>query len=63
MKADRAITVMIHRADHIALARARLAGAMRTIHDLGGISAVQAITSAEIERLKLSANDNGDWVG
>ncbi|KQW79735.1 hypothetical protein [Brevundimonas sp. Root1279] len=53
----------IQRADNIAIARARLAGAMRTIRDLGGMDAVRAITATEIERLTLSANDNGSWIG
>lgn len=63
MKADAAILAMRTRATSIEIERARLAGAMRAIRDMGGIDAVRSITAAEIERLTLSANDNKDWIG
>ena len=52
------------RADNIAIQRARLAGVMRTIFDMGGLDLVKACTAAEIERLPASvANDNANWIG
>lgn len=63
MKPEAAIRAMRDRADNIAIARARLAGALRTIRDLGGMQSVHNITAAEIERLTLNANDNGEWIG
>ena len=63
MRAAQAVIEMRNRADSIALARARLAGALITIRDLGGMDAVRAITATEIERLTLSVNDNGAWIG
>ena len=63
MKPDQAITAMRQRATNIAIERARLAGAMRAIRDMGGIDAVRTITASEIEKLTASANDNGAWIG
>ena len=60
---DRAILVMRERATTIQIERARLSGCLRTIRDLGGMDAVRAITATEIERLTLTANDNGAWIG
>jgi hypothetical protein len=63
MKPDQAITAMRQHATNIAIERARLAGAMRAIRDMGGIDAVRTITASEIEKLTASANDNGAWIG
>lgn len=52
------------KADNIAIQRARLAGVLRALFDLGGIDAVRSCTAAEIERLPHpNANDNGAWIG
>lgn len=56
-------SAMRQRADSLAVERARLAGCLRTIRDLGGMDAVRAMTATEIERLTLNANDNGVWIG
>lgn len=58
-----AITAMRERASTIEIERARLSGALRTIRDIGGMDAVRAVVKAEVERLTLSANDNGKWIG
>lgn len=50
-------------AANIAIERARLAGTLRAIRDLGGMDAVRAITATEIERLTLSPGEQGKWVG
>jgi len=63
MKPDRAITAMRERAANIEIERARLSGAMRAIRDMGGIDAVRTIAASEIEKLTMSANDNGAWIG
>lgn len=63
MKPDRAITAMRERAANIEIERARLSGAMRAIRDMGGIDAVRTIAASEIEKLTMSANDNGSWIG
>ncbi len=63
MKTDRAITAMRERAANIEIERARLSGAMRAIRDMGGIDAVRTIAASEIEKLTMSANDNGSWIG
>ena len=63
MKPDRAITAMRERAANIEIERARLSGAMRAILDMGGIDAVRTIAASEIEKLTMSANDNGSWIG
>lgn len=60
---DRAIIDIRDRADAVALARARMAGAMRTLRDFGGKAGVRAVFEAEFERLTASANDNKDWIG
>ena len=36
---------------------------MRAIRDMGGIDAVRTIAASEIEKLTMSANDNGAWIG
>lgn len=48
---------------NIEIERARMAGAMRTIRDLGGVDALRSITATELERLTVSANDNRKWIG
>lgn len=48
---------------NIAIERARLAGTLRAIRDLGGMDAVRSITATEIERLTLSPGEQGKWVG
>lgn len=63
MKPDQAVSAMRQRATNIEIERARMAGAMRAIRDMGGIDAVRSITASEIEKLTLNANDNGVWVG
>lgn len=63
MTPDQATLAMRTRSATIEIERARLSGCLRTIRDLGGMDAVRAITASEIERLTLSANDNGAWVG
>lgn len=63
MTPDRAIIAMRLRSTTLEIERARLSGCLRTIRDIGGMDAVRAITATEIERLTLSANDNGAWVG
>lgn len=63
MNADQAITAMRQRAANLDIERARLAGAMRAIRDMGGMDAVRVMTKAEIEKLTQSANDNGEWIG
>lgn len=63
MDQHQAIRAMRDRSAVIEIERARLSGAMRAIRDLGGMAAVRSITAAEIERLTLSANDNGSWIG
>lgn len=63
MKPSEAAAAMRQRATNIAIERARLSGAMRAIRDMGGIDAVRTITSSEIEKLTMSANDNGAWIG
>lgn len=64
MNAAEAATAMRQKADNLAIQRARLAGCLRTIFDMGGIAAVRAMTAAEIERLPgVNANDNGAWIG
>lgn len=63
MKPDRAITAMRERAANIEIERARLSGAMRAIRDMGGIDAVRTIAASEIEKLTMSANDNGSRIG
>ncbi|WP_292038591.1 MULTISPECIES: hypothetical protein [unclassified Brevundimonas] len=63
MNAEQAITAMRQRAANLDIERARLAGAMRAIRDMGGMDAVRAMTKAEIEKLTQSANDNGEWIG
>lgn len=63
MKPSEAAAAMRQRATNIAIERARLAGAMRAIRDMGGIDAVRTITASEIEKLTMSANDNGAWIG
>lgn len=63
MKTDRAIIAMRERAANIEIERARLSGAMRAIRDMGGIDAVRTIAASEIEKLTMSANDNGSWIG
>lgn len=63
MRTDDAIARMRQRAANLEIERARLSGAMRAIRDMGGMDAVRAMTAAELERLTLSANDNGAWIG
>ncbi len=63
MNAEQAITAMRQRAANLDIERARLAGAMRAIRDMGGMDAVRAMAKAEIEKLTQSANDNGEWIG
>lgn len=63
MKPDEAIARMRQRASNLEIERARLAGAMRAIREMGGMDAVHAMTKAEIEKLTQSANDNGEWIG
>jgi len=63
MSPAEATSAMRQRATNIAIERARLAGAMRAIRDMGGIDAVRTITASEIEKLTASANDNGAWIG
>lgn len=63
MKPDQAVSAMRQRAANIEIERARMAGAMRAIRDMGGIDAVRSMAASEIEKLMLNANDNGVWVG
>ncbi|CAN7171794.1 hypothetical protein [Brevundimonas sp. LjRoot202] len=62
MRVAAAVLAMRTRATSIEIERARLSGAMRAIRDMGGMDAVRAICAAEIERLTLTANDNGAWI-
>lgn len=63
MRPDDATVRMRQMAANLDIQRARLSGILRTIRDLAGIDVVRAMTAAEIERLTLSANDNGSWIG
>lgn len=63
MKPDKAIMLMRQRATSLEIERARMSGAMRAIRDMGGMDAVRSMAAAEIERLTLTANDNGAWIG
>lgn len=63
MSVLRAITAGRLLATNIAIERARLAGTLRAIRDLGGMDAVRSITATEIERLTLPKGEQGNWVG
>lgn len=63
MSPEAASAAMKNRAASLAIERARLAGVLRAIRDMGGIDAVRAMTKAEIDKLTQSANDNGEWIG
>lgn len=63
MRPDDATVRMRQMAANLDIQRARLSGILRTIRDLAGIDVVRAMTATELERLTLSANDNGSWIG
>ena len=50
------------KADLILTETVRIEGALRAIHDVGGIQAAETAANAALRRVVRASNDNSEWI-